>query len=207
MRALKIIQKDLFSLFDFIEPSNVNLQSYSFRTHELLMRTCIEIEANFKAILSENGYAKNGNWNINDYKRVETSHFLSSYYVEIPVWREGPWTIRPFEDWTAEGRPEWYQAYNAAKHDRHTAFPKANFENLLKAVCGLVVLISSQFRNEDFSRRSSFLIIGDLGDGFEDSTAGFFWIKYPKDIPQELRYDFSWQALEKEADPFENFAF
>jgi hypothetical protein len=47
-RAFFIIQKDLLNIFEFIEPADVNLIAYSFRIHELLMRICIEIEANFK---------------------------------------------------------------------------------------------------------------------------------------------------------------
>lgn len=57
VRAFLLIQKDLINLFDYIEPSDQNLQTYSFRIHELLLRTCVEVEANFKAILRENGYS------------------------------------------------------------------------------------------------------------------------------------------------------
>src|SRR5688572_7486964 len=58
IRAFLLIQKDLKELFDYIDPSDINLQCHSFRIHQLLMRTCIEVEANCKAILSENGYDK-----------------------------------------------------------------------------------------------------------------------------------------------------
>lgn len=59
IRAFLLIQKDLHTLFDYIEPSDKNLKTYSYRIHELLLRTCVEIEANCKAILLENGYVKN----------------------------------------------------------------------------------------------------------------------------------------------------
>ena len=52
-RAFAILQKDIIGLFEYIEPSDINLVTYSFRIHELLVRTCIEVEANFKAILRE----------------------------------------------------------------------------------------------------------------------------------------------------------
>ncbi len=64
VRAFLIIQKDLLELFDYIEPADKNLASYSFRVHELLLRVCVEVEANCKAVLKENGYAKLGMWNI-----------------------------------------------------------------------------------------------------------------------------------------------
>ncbi len=87
IRAFMLIQKDLINLFDYIEPSDTNEVTYSFRIHELLIRTCIEIEANFRAILIENGYQKkSADLNMGDYKKLNTSHRLSSYSVLIPYW-------------------------------------------------------------------------------------------------------------------------
>jgi hypothetical protein len=60
VRAFMVIQKDLLELFDYIEPAGKNLCCYSYRTHELLMRSCVEVEANCKAILAENGYNRPG---------------------------------------------------------------------------------------------------------------------------------------------------
>src|SRR5262245_53611429 len=90
------IQKDMLELFDFIEPADTNLPCYSYRIHELFMRTCIEIEANFKAILTENGYSRSGDWNMNDYRKTETSHLLSAYLVKFPVWQGNQHTRQPF---------------------------------------------------------------------------------------------------------------
>ena len=101
-----LIQKDLQTLFEFIEPSDTNLTAYSYRTHELLIRTCIEIEANFKAILNENTFNpidKNGHprrenrWNIHDYKKVNKTHHLASYRVHIPIWKARGVSSNPFE--------------------------------------------------------------------------------------------------------------
>jgi len=54
VRAFMIIQNDLQKLFEYVEPADENLGTYSYRIHELFMRSCIELEANFKAILREN---------------------------------------------------------------------------------------------------------------------------------------------------------
>lgn len=56
IRGFLLIQNDLKKLFEYIEPADRNLETYSFRIHELLMRSCIGIEANFKAIVQENIY-------------------------------------------------------------------------------------------------------------------------------------------------------
>ena len=82
VRAFLLIQKDLQELFDYVEPADKNLGCYSYRIHELHMRTCIEVEANWKAILTENGYVRGGDWNMGDYKKIEKTHRLSGYQVK-----------------------------------------------------------------------------------------------------------------------------
>jgi hypothetical protein len=87
IRAFLLIQKDLQTVFEYIESSDQNLQSYSFRTYELLLRTCTEIEANFKAIFRANTYSRSsGNLNIVDYAKINKSHYLSEYAVKMPYW-------------------------------------------------------------------------------------------------------------------------
>ncbi|MGY4353263.1 hypothetical protein ACVWXM_009780 [Bradyrhizobium sp. GM7.3] len=63
------------------------MSAYSFRIHSLFMRTCIEIEANFKVILAENNCSRSGRQlNMVDYRRVDATHHLSSYEVMLPIW-------------------------------------------------------------------------------------------------------------------------
>ena len=66
VRAFLLLLKDLQELFDYIEPADKNLHCYSYRIHALLLRACVEVEANCKAILKENGYSKSDNWNMDD---------------------------------------------------------------------------------------------------------------------------------------------
>lgn len=133
-----LIQKDLLELFDYVEPSDTNRLCYSYRIHELHTRTCIEIEANCKAILSENGYIRAGDWNMGDYRKLNTTHRLSSYEINFPLWYGNEAKRKPFAAWSGAGPLGWYQAYNETKHNRHENFEQANFENLLNAVSGLV---------------------------------------------------------------------
>ena len=88
IRGFLIILKDLQELFDYVEPADKNLACYSYRIHALLLRTCVEVEANCKAILKENGYARSGDWNMGDYKKIEKTHLLSLYEVKVPNWRQ-----------------------------------------------------------------------------------------------------------------------
>lgn len=122
------------------------------------MRTCIEIEANLKAILRENGYSRSGDWSMTDYKKLEATHFLSAYEIKFPFWQGTAHTRMPFAAWATGGGLDWYQAYNDAKHDRHEKFSQANFGNLLSAICGLVAVLSAQFYTEDFSKSPGALV-------------------------------------------------
>jgi hypothetical protein len=208
IRAFMIIQKDLINLFEFIEPCDQNLQTISFRTHELLMRTCIEIEANFTAILRKNIYSKRGNLNIDDYKIINKSHRLSTYKVSLPIWKGDKRFRKPFKEWDNNMPLKWYQAYNKSKHDRHENFDKATFDNLLDAVGGLVILLSAQFNTEDYSPNEKGLSIGPSysygsDDGMETGIGGYFRILFPTDWPLEERYSFQWQTLGKQPNPID----
>jgi hypothetical protein len=206
IRAFGIIHKDLIELFDYIEPADANLMCYSYRIHELLTRACIEIEANLKAILVENGYSKSGNWTMEDYRKVERSHRLSSYKVKLPTWQGTTHTRLPFADWKAGGGLRWYQDYNAAKHDRHGDFVRANFSALLDAVTGLVALRCAQFFNAGASP-GGYLILNGPNDGFDETLDDYYRVALPRDWPAAERYDFDWQSIKDEADPFQSYAF
>lgn len=215
VRALILIQNDLQSIFEYLEPSNECRPAYSYRIHALLMRTCVEVEANFKAILEDNTFTlrPKRSLNMTDYRKVDATHHLSSYEVMLPIWNGTPPILKPFEPWkSARGLPNpgglslsWYQAYNASKHDRHEEFKKANLENLVMAVAGLLVLISSQFRDEEFTAGSRSL---GLGSGYdyhpmEASIGSLFRINYPDDWVDAERYDFDWTGLKTQKDRFE----
>jgi hypothetical protein len=211
VRAFLVIQKDLRDLFDYVEPVDENEKCYSYRIHELLMRSCIEVEANCKAILSENGYIQSGkDWNRGDYKKLNATHRLSSFKVKFPVWHGINAVRTPFASWGPSGGDlTWYDAYNAAKHDRHKQFKEANLGSLIDAVAGLVALLTSQFCDYDFEGPyvTQFVDATYKGDGFETAVGKYFRVKYPDDWPINERYDFNWEKIKSERDPFQSLTF
>jgi hypothetical protein len=212
VRAYAMIQADLQKLFEYVEPSEESLPTFSYRIHELLMRTCIELEANFKAILSENIYTPtldrygNSIYNMTIYKKVDQTHHLSSYKVCLPIWDGSPKIISPFQEWGSGQSLSWYRAYNSSKHDRHRAFKEANMKNLIEAVAGLLVLLSSQFGTQEFSAGETLLAVG--GHEYHDMEAAIgsmFRIKFPDDWPDNQMYDFDWSSLQTQSDRFDQF--
>jgi len=205
IRAFLLIQKDLLALFDYIEPADKNLEAYSYRIHELLLRICVEVEANCVAILTENGYKKDSDLNMSDYKKINVTHRLSSYEVKLPIWHGQKNIRKPYSAWETGQSLGWYQVYNKTKHDRHSKFQSATFDNLINAVCGLVAILASQFMTHDFSPSDWTLSVGGPNDGFESAIGGYFRIKFPTDWPNSDKYEFKWQDIEHEADPFQNY--
>jgi hypothetical protein len=206
VRAFELIQKDMQTLFDYIEPADGNLSSYSFRTHELLLRVCVEVESNCKAILVENGYTKSGDWwNMKDYQKINASHRLSAYRSRFPIWTGEKSVRTPFAAWD-KGLPlPWYESYNRIKHDRHLEFEDATIENLTEAFCGLYVLLSAQFHINTFTARDWLLGVESPDEEMQTGIGDYLWIKFPTDWPEDERYDFDWPELQKESMPFQKF--
>jgi len=44
-------------------------------------------------------------------------------------------------------------------------------------------------------------------DNWNLTIGSYFQIKYPDDWPEEERYDFNWNEINKEDDPFQNFPY
>ena len=210
IRSFALLQDDIRELFKFVEPSDANQNTYSLRTVELLVRTCVEVEANFKSIFRANKYsraASNDNLNARDYFKINRSHYLADYRVRIPYWTGDDVERRPFEAWsTPDYQPlPWYQAYNDAKHNRARALPEASLRHLLDAWCGLTVVLTAQFLQEDFGPGHEHLVTGEgmwREDGFEPAIGEYLAIAMPEDVPIKDRYEFDWQALLQMDDPF-----
>jgi hypothetical protein len=107
------------------------------------------------------------------------------------------------------GKLKWYDAYNDTKHDRQQQFKEANFGNLLEAVAGLVVLLSSQFCDRDFEGPyvPQFVDATFKSDGFDTAVGGYLRVKYPNDWPDNQRYDFEWEKISTSSEPFQSLTF
>ena len=208
IRASRVIGMDIQELFQFIEPDDRNLKTNSFKILGLLTRTCIEIEANLKAVLRENEFKLSERPTMAEYRKVEQSHFLSHYEILIPDWGGGPKCLAPFKSWRSNGKLGWYEDYNEVKHDRGTGFAKASFGSLVEAYAGLAVLLSAQFWRTDFSTGFGERSSRPTGfDGFESSILHGMWVRLKDPLPRKACYDFDWGFLEGAEDPFQNFRY
>lgn len=207
-RSFLIIQEEIKKLFEYIEPADQNLNTFSFEIYQLLLRTAVEVEANFKAILRENKYTSpSNNFNINTYKKVNISHHLDAYSAEFPIWRGEKKIFTPFKAWENGGKLEWYNAYNSCKHDRVKNLHLASFENLLNAFCGLFILLSAQFGKHGYEPGPVLLSLGP-GESYYEQRFGigdYLMIHHPKNWGAEDLYDFNWNELKGTDNRFAKF--
>ncbi len=212
VRSFELIQEDVKKLFEYVEPADQNLNTYSMQIYNLFFRICVEVEANFKAILRENTYHGTGEWwNMEDYRKVNKTHHLSGYKVVFPIWSGTQNEFSPFADWATKGKNaklQWYDIYNSCKHNRYQYMPKAKFETMLNAFAGLFALLSAQFGHEDYAPGSIGLAL-NMGDTAyykgEFGIGNYLQIVYPDDWTEDEFYDFDWNELKKLEDRFQKY--
>jgi hypothetical protein len=156
--------------------------------------------------MTANGYAPSRNWNMSDYKKLDSTHHLSSFQVRLPIW-DGPENPRsPFAEWKSGNSLPWYKAYNDVKHSRHVNFDQSNFRNMLDSMCGLVALLGSQFFTIDIGPEA---YVSDMSSvpSYEIAIGNYFEIKFPSDWPDSERYSFNWHQLANDPNPFQHLTF
>lgn len=128
-----------------IDEENFNTFSYAYM--KLLGLICAEFNECFK------NFAKHFNLNynsINEYKNFINDNFPDFIDCEVTFGELGYDTIsfKPFEDWTDNNPPFWWEVNNGIKHDRNSAeiqqgkenYKLANQECILNALGGLLHL-------------------------------------------------------------------
>lgn len=212
VRAFLNIQQDILQLFRFIEPATSNLGTYSYTIQQLLIRICVEIEANFKAIFKDNIFTlkEEHSWKIIDYSRINVSHHLSGYKVEFPVWNEEKYLLCPFCAWDGNkaASPTWYTAYNKVKHNKSSLKQYATLGNLLEAFAGLFVVLTAQFNRTDFN--PGFVSYSEpkgniFYEGKYFGIGNYLIVHYPEDWKEEDLYNCDWQLEYKKDDRFRLF--
>jgi hypothetical protein len=212
IRTYLLLQKDLLELLNYIEPHSINLSTCSLRIQELMIRISIEIESNFKAIFALNKYSKDpSRMTIKDYYLINASHHLANYCVKIPYWSGNliDAVRQPFRNWWQPEKAKqpwtlsWHKDYNLLKHDKANSIHLASFENLIDAFSALTVVISAQYFTEDFTSRYEPIVTSvPPHDGFDEAIGGYFGVAFPRSYEEEEYYDFDWQQLSSEENPF-----
>lgn len=207
IHAYQMIENDLKKIFEYIQPSDNNFKVYSHRLYEILLRASTEFETNCKKILTANSYVNGDDWNINDYKKIESANRLSEYKVKLNIWNPHPLIIQPFENWGES--LSWYKDYNFVKHNRNEKFFLANMENVLKAVSGLLCILFSQFYVGVFNSYNDQDNYTDDFNNYEFiyTDNSLFSINPYCNWTEDEKYIINWNELKNDSNPFQKFRF
>ena len=187
IRAYHAIEKDLRQVFDFIEPHDQNLTTFSTRLYEIFLRASTEFESNCKLILSENGYNSIHDFNMGDYKKINQATRLSEYKIQLTIWANAPRLLKPLLSWSSNGSLHWYQKYNTVKHNRSREFHLANLENTVDAVAALFIILFAQFNILAFSAHELVTHLNDV-NGWLAHHNSIFWVKVPTSWDEDECY-------------------
>lgn len=219
------IEKELRNIFNYIEPDEKNKNTFSLELYSLFLHACTEVELNCKEIMEANGAktVKDGIFSMTDYIKLERSSLLSKYTVIFPNWRQRNAVtkkpeyvkkeFRPFKNFGAAiGKaPNWYQSYNKVKHNREKYLEKANLQNCMNAVAGILVLLYSQF-GASCIESYGHPFVGIQGIDAYDIDFGadvIYDVIPPKisDWPSSGLYEFDWESIRNDKEPFAKFQF
>jgi hypothetical protein len=144
----------LQELFRYVEPSAENMSAFGNRIRELLILTCTEVEAGWRAVLEANSPSAKDRYTISDYFQLKEPLRLSEWEVSLSDYPDLG-IFAPFKEWftpdTTKSIP-WYEAYNAVKHDREAKFSLASLGNLINAVAAVHILQAAQLGPEMYDR-------------------------------------------------------
>lgn len=147
-QMFKNLERELLALSETIYINEKQLDVYSSRIADLLVRTVVEIEALSKELyIKLGGVISESRRTPFDFECLATlDHkfalfsrvvFISSPYLELP---ENMTSQKPLENVSQRGSPLWKNAYNAVKHDRAHSFHCGTIRNFINALAALYLL-------------------------------------------------------------------
>jgi len=156
-----------------------------------------------------NGYSKPVNFNITDYFKINKASKLHEYKVILNIWHPQKKILQPFSTWnglTYIPLP-WYQAYNNVKHDRNINFKNASLKNLLESVAGLLVILFSQFSIFALNPYQVIEVFWGTEENGYCTDNSLFAVVSPNSWLEAEKYDFDWNSIKSNSNPFKQYPF
>ncbi|MCX8968624.1 MULTISPECIES: hypothetical protein [Citrobacter freundii complex] len=160
IRSFHSICNSLTSLFDFIEPEHQNLTAYGNKIREGLILGCTEVEYLLKKTLIDNNYTNSARMSMNDYVKTLPYLKLEQYSVKLKMFPDLG-SFRPFANWSSSQPTQslnWYESYNAVKHDRGSNKNRSTLEMLINSVAAIHIILEAHYGEHlfDSPMRSSY---------------------------------------------------
>ncbi len=129
-----------------VHPAKKNMKSFGTNIRNLIILACTECEAQWRGAIEANGVVKKRACT-NDYVKLLNAMRLKEYTVKLShfPWLKG---ISPYQNWEAANATKsinWYNSYNAIKHDREQCFEQATLKTAIDSICALWIMIAAQY--------------------------------------------------------------
>lgn len=149
LQSIRLLLDRLDELFLYIEPSAASLSTYSYKTRELLILACTEVENTWAHYMRKSNVDPiNGKtFTTLDYVKLADPLFLNEFCLTLKAFTTIQST-QPFLNWSVAQPTQslsWYHCYNQTKHDRQTHFDKATLKQCIDAVSANLALFSARF--------------------------------------------------------------
>jgi len=147
VNQLAILTDELNEIFQTVSASPKNYSSYGHKMRNLLILACTEVEAQLRGILRLHIKSQKKRFSTIDYVKLLPVLKLDKYKIELNYYPNLK-TICPFKKWNQTNPTKslnWYEDYNAIKHDRELEFHRATLINVINSVTAIAVLILAQY--------------------------------------------------------------
>jgi len=131
------LEADVMNVARYIEFDKSNFETHSIELSQLLLASSSEVDVVMKGLcrlIDPDEKAKN----IYGYKKVVKKHLPNIPSQEVKSSRY-ELVLKPWTNWEGDKNPDWWLSYNKVKHERTEHYKKANLQNVLNSVAGLLV--------------------------------------------------------------------
>jgi hypothetical protein len=137
------IENQLVEAGRYVEIALHNKNTYSVGFAHILLPACADVEVLCR-LLTRSGKSV-GMTKLHE-RMVKKFPKIHEFETLVPRSR---WSIKPFEAWSKNTDPEWWEKHNNVKHFRYDNFQDAKLLNALFALAGLLCLNLYYCRNQN----------------------------------------------------------
>lgn len=139
------LEEDTRRLSRFVEFTLNNFTTFSLEMAHLLLASSSEVDVVLKMLCK--AFDPNAQ-NEADYRSLIPKQIPNFTKIKVEIKRYDI-ILEPWQSWNINQTPTWWTAYNKVKHERDLHYEKANLENVLHTMAGL--LISNLYLYKDLA--------------------------------------------------------
>lgn len=133
------IESDLEKCARYVDFSAKNYDTNSVEFARIIISAAAEVDTVAKELCKLIDPDANAD-KICQYADVILNHYPDIVNVEMAIHRYDL-VVKPWEGWSKDSSPSWWQGYNKIKHDRTAYFERASLLNAISAVAGLLLAL------------------------------------------------------------------